>query len=292
VKDRNASDGILARSGHFYAGRKLAWLDTFLAYALTVTQDNPDRIFVDLFAGPGRSVVAHPPMEMSGGAIRTLRTCANGKSGAALTATHCVNLNRRHHDALVERIRRLPDDECLVPRDKIHLHHADANEIVRPLMKGLPPQSYTLVFADPESAQQLPWETIKAIRQAGPERVDLYMLFPYGMDITRNMPWGKLTQEQQAVHDGFFGTERWRDVVAQFTTNSRRRERRRAVMDFYLGRLRSLWKHAIIVEDVALRGDQNLYYMLFASRHDVAERIAAGVTTAKKKAIGQGDLFG
>ena len=46
-------------------------------------------------------------------------------------------------------------------------------------------------------------------------------------------------------------------------------------MELYLSQLRSVgWRHALTVKNALYTGRRLLYRMLFASNHDVAERLA------------------
>ena len=51
-----ALDAFRARANRAYAQEKLSFIERFVPPALTVDTTMPDRVYVDLFAGPGRNV--------------------------------------------------------------------------------------------------------------------------------------------------------------------------------------------------------------------------------------------
>lgn len=283
--DCMGTDGLPARKGGQYAALKLGWLDEYLRGALTATQGMIGRNYVDLFAGPGLSVVKGTSEETPGGAMVAVSSRGKGKLGRGFDSCHFVNLDPAHDAALRARVGRLPDAELTVPRERIHYWHRDANAAVSDVMQRLPVRDYNFVFADPENARQLPWSTVEALKLQGHQAVDLYVLFPWGMHIRRQMA------AQPRVFDDFFGTDAWRDILARHRMFGQRVERARAMRDLYLTQLRRHWVYAQEVLPVNLRGDQNLYWMLFASSHKAGSDICAGAAAAMRKRSHQGELF-
>lgn len=281
--DPIGSDGLPVRVGGSYAELKLGWLDEFCAHALSATQTMPDRAYLDLFAGPGRTIARDTSEEIDAGAIRAIRSVAVGRSGAAFTDAHLINLEPAHVSALDARVAAMSDRQ--VASERIFSYEGDANAIISDVMGGIRKRGYVLAFVDPESASQLPWTTIQALRSQGHSSVDVYMLYPWGMDIRRN------TGLRPEVIDRFYGTEEWRKIDERYPTERQRNDRSREYRDLYLRRLRTTWRYAFEVRNVTLRGQQNLYYMLYATDNAAGRDIAEGVTRAMEKRLEQPSLF-
>lgn len=66
--------------------------------------------------------------------------------------------------------------------------------------------------------------------------------------------------------DGFFGTDRWRELIAQDT--GRARTIYRALLDLYEGQLRALgYLHVNDFSRIAQSRGATLYHIVFASKH-------------------------
>ena len=102
------------------------------------------------------------------------------------------------------------------------------------------------------------------------------MLFPLEMAIARLVGYSRdHTEKHASVLTEFFGTEDWRQLAESRITDTQSSSLRRGLVELYLGQLRSTgWKHALPVKDVRYTGRRLLYRLLFASNHDVAERLA------------------
>lgn len=273
-----ARDGLPARQNGEYARRKLQWLDRYLPAALTATVTKHRRVYVDLFAGPG--VNKDGETEFKSGALRALRALGKGELEPAFTDAVLVNIEPADHEALVRRIDRLcAGGGCRVPRDHIVIELGDANELIPAITQRFDPLDYLLVFADIEGPTDLPWTSVEALKRAGHQSVDLYVLFPLEMAISRMIAYDRDRQFQfEHQLTAFFGTDAWKDIAAATrVTDSRAPEFRRRITDLYCRQLETLWEEAGSVLEVKLRGDQGLYRMLFAASHEAASKISQAV---------------
>ena len=209
----------------------------------------------------------------------------------AFTDAALVNLNRRDHEALEARLDRLSDLGLLrVPRHLIVHERADANECLPRLIRRYSRWDYLFVFADIEAPRQWPWSSVAALRAAGHTSVDLYMLFPLEMGINRLLNYDRAERERFAPRlDAFFGAEDWRAIVERRTTAAQSRECRRELLEFYISRLRTLWRFAGNMVDVRLRRGQGLYKMLFATNHEAGAKISSW---AKQRTTSNAEQFG
>ena len=286
------SDGLPVRQNGQYARQKLKFLDRYLPWALTATIRKKKRVYVDLFAGPGRN--SDGVHEFEGGAIRAL-TAGGRNERARFTDAVLVNLNPVEHDALTERVAKLCDaGHCLIPRARIRLVLGDSNLLIGDLLRAFHDLDYLMVFADIEAPKQLPFVTLQTLK-ARHQSVDLYMLFPLDMAIKRLVSYNQRRRHEWApTLDSFFGTEEWKTLGEELRANpDRRAELSRALTSLYCRQLRTLWDDADSVLDVHLRRKRRLYKMLFAASNDVAQRIRSHVqkSMSDDADTGQGRLL-
>lgn len=270
-----ASDGLVARIGRAYVSRKLDWLEEFLIHALKVTKSMPDRAYVDLFAGPGLTVTKDTKEEIQSGALRALRVQSPGKYPVRFTQASLVNVLPEHQGALRQRAARMINR--VVPEASTAWPCADSNSEIESIMAGVKRQGYTFVFADPENARQLPFRTLERLTACGHAHLDLYMLYPWGMDLRR-----RLGRDHTAAMTAFYGSDAWQAVRATHPTGARN-QRSMAMRDLYLQRLRTLWEFAMPVEEVNFVGDHNLYWMIYATNNKLGETLAAAVTKKMRR---------
>lgn len=295
-----ASDGLRARVNGTWATQKLEFLDQFGPVALQATRKKLVRVYLDLFAGPGRNVSSDRPgaQEFDGSPIRVLRMCAADGLRTAFTRAVFVNANRLDHEALEARVDRVfAAGESRVDRRKVFVLHGDANALLPELMRSIHPKSYVFAFADIEAPNQWPWGSVEALKAGGHSSVDLYMLFPLLMALNRLVSYEQKHLERYAgILTRFFGTEEWRALCDARRTDAESAQLRRSLEALYLRSLRSRWTGAGTVMDVRMRGDRYLYKMLFASSNEAGQRIATWARERARDAdpglTGQGDFFG
>lgn len=277
-----ASDKLIARKSREYATQKLEWLDFYLHAALSATTKKLDRVYVDLFAGPGRNVSATG--EFEGSPIRALRARGPGVRAPSFTEAVFVNAALAQHDALSRRVAEVcKRGEGAVPQEKVRLIRGDANSAVPEIMASLPSQAYVFVFADIERPGHFPWNSVQALKARGHNSVDFYVLFPLEMGIRRLLPYspGRVLGGEAKL-TAFFGTDEWKPILAARKTGSQSTDFHRRMTDLYCRQLRTLWDGARPVLQVSLAGHHGLYRMLFASSHDAAERISAAIARKMK----------
>jgi len=267
-------------------------LDYFCPSALQATARKRERYFVDLFAGPGinveRDLARH---EFEGSPLRVLQYCAPQNDRIAFTHAVFVNNVTSVRDALERRISRAYESRHpKIPRNNIRNIFGDSNKIMADILAAVPHLAYAFVFADIEAPNQLPWQTVAALRAQGHRSIDLYVLFPLDMALQRLMSYTDGARPRYATQlNRFFGTDEWRKVASARVSNAQAGDLRRGLVELYLAQLRRHWSTAGEVMDVHLRGRQRLYKMLFATDHPAGVRIADWITT--KTLRDQRDLF-
>lgn len=268
-----ARDGLLARKAGAWAKEKLQFLDDFVPGALSATGRKHDRVFIDLFAGPGVNVIESTGEEFPGSPLRIARLTAPRRPDLHFTRAIFCNNDLAIHRALQARVDRLrASGESVVP--VMDCLHVDSNSALPAVMASIDPYAYILAFADIEGVAQLPWVTLTALR-ARHQSVDLYVLVPVDMSFNRLLGTDPAQRRKHTpVLDAYFGDERWRAIGEKWMTDAQGKQVRTELLDLYRARLGTLWAHAEVVVVGRFGGDRNLYRMIFASNHGAGTRIA------------------
>jgi three-Cys-motif partner protein len=285
-----ASDGLRARRSGPWAKDKLSFLDGYLPAALQATTTKRTRWYLDLFAGPGRNIIAKTQEEFAGSTPRALSA---GNDLVHFTHAVAINKNAADHAALAERVSRLrASGQCFVPEPTTALIRGDSNREISRVMQAIHSRGYVFAFLDITKPTHLPWTTVSELKRQGHESVDLYILFPLGMAINRLLSWNSATVEQSAAAlTSFYGTDDWRRLLELRITDAQSPELQRAVLDLYIDRLSKLgWAHVFVSRDVRRQGSIAMYKMIFATNHDVGARIGDWVRRAERS-DGQQTLF-
>jgi three-Cys-motif partner protein len=264
-----ASDGILARKQGRYAEQKLGFIDRYLPAALSATRRKADRVFLDMFAGPGLNC-DDEGYEFDGSPLRAMRATTAQGERQTLTRYIGCNIVPEEHEALQARVTRLrASGQCAV--EDVSLFLGDANLLLPRILSSVPEHAWICAFLDIEGPSQLPWSSLSELRRRHGS-VDLYLLFPL------EMGWNRLAAEWREHPDLFtraFGCEEWRPAMEGWETSGLGYRARRMLLELYLRRLRALWRHVEMVKAVRLTGDRLLYRMIFATNHPAGVSISA-----------------
>ena len=80
-----ASDGLIARNSGSWGKQKLSFIDDFGPAALEATERKIHRVYLDLFAGPGRNKDGEAGEEFVGSPVRALPMTAPEKPAIHFT---------------------------------------------------------------------------------------------------------------------------------------------------------------------------------------------------------------
>lgn len=269
-----ARDGLRARQNGAYAREKLRFLDEFGPPALEIAGSKLDRVYLDLFAGPGLSI-DEAGQEFDGSPLRALALTSKG-AGHVFTRAYLVNLNAEDHNALERRVAlRYDVGAARIPRPWVHPINKDANRALPAILDAVHPRAYVFAFADIEGISELPFTTLQHLSHRHTS-VDLYVLFPLSMTVNRLIAVsnGAHTARYAPTLTAYFGTTGWEALANARITDEQSPQLRAGLEDLYLRQLRTLWRYAGRVCDVRRRGDQSLYRMLFATNDANAQRVA------------------
>jgi three-Cys-motif partner protein len=284
------SDGLRGRSSGEWARTKLQFINDYVPPALAITHKIRRRWFLDLFAGPGRNRDRHrSPGEFDGSPLRALELVGTDRAQTPFTDAIFINKEPCDHEALEVRVNRMIEaGHSRIPRDRIKLVNANANEVLPTLMGAIGTFDYVVAFADITAPSQLPLATVRELRRRGHRSVDFYALFPLAMALIRQLSFSDDMMERYAPSiTAFFETNEWREIRQRRRTSGETPQLKAELIDLYLRKLRTIWQFAGEQERIGRSERQRLYRMFFATDHPLAQRLADW-----QKGAGQQELFG
>jgi three-Cys-motif partner protein len=216
---RLASDGLPARQTGPWVHEKKFYLERYLSiFSRGVGPKwNGKLSYIDLFAGPGRSVIRDTGEEVD---------------GSPFVALNC-DFARYVFVDLPDVVDTLRIRVANHPKwASISLIEGDCNEVVDAINDASPPDHLTLAFVDPPGLQ-IHFRTIE--RLVRNRKVDLLMTIQFGMGIRLNLPQ-YLQSERDSLTD-FLGDMSWRDDFKAGGSHSQIGQR---ILDRYIGQLREL----------------------------------------------------
>jgi three-Cys-motif partner protein len=239
-----ASDGLPARpTGQWVHAKKYyfsRYLDIMTRGVGPKWEGNLS--YVDLFAGPGRSVVRGTGEEVEGSPVLSLQ----------YEFARYVFVDLR--EVLASLKSRLKDHPKL---PQISFVEGDCNAVIEDVKQQLPADHLTLAFIDP-TGLQIEFRTIRHLVQN--RKMDLLMTIQFGMGIRMNLPQYIKTEGRRLT--AFLGNAGWREDVSSGGLP-------RGVLSRYLRELKGIGYQTVREREIDIRNDQNLllYFIVLASRH-------------------------
>jgi three-Cys-motif partner protein len=244
-----AADGLPARLTGPWVHEKKFYLERYLSiFSKGVGPKwNGKLSYIDLFSGPGRSVIRNTSDEVEGSPVLALnhefaRYVFVDMPGVLAT--------------LRTRLQGHPKF------GKVSLIEGDCNEVIDAVRDESPPDHLTLAFIDP-TGLQVHFRTIQ--RLVEDRKVDLLMTIQFGMGIRMNLR--QYSQSEGDALTNFLGNADWREDVEMGASPS---QIGRRILERYIRQLRGLGYETVQNREVEVRSDQNnllLYFVLLASRH-------------------------
>lgn len=285
-------DGLPTRESGEWVKEKMFYVKRYID-TFEVAMRGKDwrrRIFIDLFAGPGKCNIRESAEIILGSPLLALQT------SHPFTDYYFVDMDQQNLDTLARR-----SQSSTVPAEHVHLLVGDANQRVdeiaadiakfdKQFIKGLLP-CLNLAFLDPEGLE-LEWETVETLGRMN--RMDVIIHYSQN-GLTRNLDRCYASQDETVV-DRFFGDRNWRQVYKNVSEKKEKIGIHRALIDYYKSKLNKLGYVVIndseeIAREPLIRNTKRnapLYRLIFASKHPLGNKIWNEVT--KKDVYGQGRL--
>lgn len=252
-----AADGLLLRDAGYWSKDKLTYLARYMDIFTTSMRQKWSTVYVDLFAGPGKSKVRDTGEVIKGSPLLAL--------DLAYTFNRYifVEADGESLKALEKRIAAYQG------KMEIYLKGVDCNTATREITSLIPSKSLTLVFIDPVGCD-IHFSTIRALAETG--RADLFMTFPMGMDLRRNVnTHAQRPGQDWTKYDHFFGSIDWRQTYLSALSSGGWNFAVGKTLEFYKSQLKKLgYRQVGASGEILIRGTPTevpLYYLLFASKH-------------------------
>lgn len=225
------------------------------------------RVYIDLFAGAGRSRIEGSGVIVPASPILTLELPSKFDK-----YIFCERDEKRLY-ALKTRVERIDPDA-----DVTYIA-GDVNEKIQEVLSALPSDKVlTFCFVDPYRIADLRFDTLRLLSsQAHTSRnIDFLVLLPSFMDVNRNAPTYLAPKGTKAL-DGFLGSSGWR---GDWKEAEARGEKLGSffVEQFGVEMKKMGYLYPDIKEAKLVRGSQNvpLYHLAFFSRHPLGAKFWRG----------------
>ena len=265
------NDGLPTREVGAWSREKLHYIEGYINIFTGGMKDKwPRRVYIDLFAGPGRSVVEGTSEELAGSPLLAL---------AARDAFTQLYFNDSQSPAVAALAKRAN----AVRQTGVLIRNLDCDEAARDAGAALrldARNTIGLAVVDPTGFQI----SLDALRDMTSKRkVDLIITF---MTSYLRRFLGRPSLERQL--DAFFGSTDWRELLAM-------REAGRVVtyerlLAFYKHRLATIgYLHVNDTVSIHNSRDVPIYHLVFASKHERGDEFYRKIS--RRKFTGQARLF-
>jgi len=248
----SAVDGLPIRKSGIWIEKKHKPLVYYSDIFNQAMKDKPwdERVYFELFAGPGRCFVRETRQEEPGSPLRVLKT--------NFTKFIFVEMNENAAQALVARVREDPNPS------KAEIWCGDCAEAIEKIT--IPPRSLAFTFIDPTRIGHAPFKLIATL--AAKARSDVLINIPTGTDIKRNLHNYLIRSGANAPLSRHLGSEEWKQLPTNSPSNFVR-----GYLELYEAQLRKLGYNFVgNLQQVATPGNVPLYYLFYASKHPLGEK--------------------
>jgi three-Cys-motif partner protein len=256
-----ASDGLTARCVGRWSEEKVYYISHYAEIFSTGMKNVfPERVYVDLFAGPGRCVRSDDGQETDGTPIKALQ-CKD-----PFTAYHFVEEATEPFNALQSRAK--VSDRF----QSISWYNKDANLAVKDIVTKIPRNTLTLAVIDP-TGLHFTFDSLRTLTKG--RKVDFIYLFPDGMDVRRNLETRYLAKPYNDLDD-MLGTTSWRDAIKEErkkyppTDDPICPDADKIVLKIFKEQIATLgYPHVTTGDDIQFKNSRqaHLYKLVFASRN-------------------------
>jgi three-Cys-motif partner protein len=224
--------------------------------------------YIDLYSGFGRSQVEDTTQIIDGSPLVAFKTARDEQ--ARFSEIHLADVEEAKCETARQRIKALGDSaQCYV---------GEADVTVTRVVEAINPYGLHFAFLDPYSLQALPFSVIEALARI--RRMDI-LVHVSAQDLQRNL--------DRYLADGDTRLERfmpgWRNAVS---TDQSQNAIRGQLFDYWLAKIQKLGlSPAKGMPLIAGENNQRLYWLVFISRSDFANRLWDAISSPG----GQGRLI-
>ena len=218
------------------------------------------------------------------------------EDGSALIAASLSEENNIHFKIVLmekndEFYRKL--SEKLRAFSNVTVLVGDSNRDIQLLLDEVPKYYHSLGFLDPTGPNDLKWDTVNSIihhehiyKEGNIRRPELLINFPLKRIKQNAGCLPKILEDERAKafciqNDKFFGTVEWRDVWLKYSSNSIKS--RDELRNLYVQNFKGYYQYFYYVLVEEIESNAPLYYLLFFSNNQLADKIFKDLTERIKK---------
>lgn len=277
-------DGLRVRPSGDWAQDKLFYVKHYIDTFEKSMREKPwrARIYIDLFAGPGKCQDRNTGEYFIGSPLLALTT------EHPFTKYFFVDTDSENLEALEARSKA-----TTVPTDRIRFLPGDANEMLheitseisnldKPYIPGVW-NVLSLAFLDPNGVEELKWSIVSALAQM--KKMDL--IIHYSQQGVERLVKRSVNSQKETALDRFFGCTGWKDIYNKYKDSAGGYHR--PLINYYKSNLQQLGYVEVkddeeIWTEPLMRNQKNvpLYRLLFASKDKLALKFWKDITKIKR----------
>lgn len=257
---------------------KLTFLRKYLEAYVIATKSIPhtvDVCYMDIFSGPGRDR-NRDNGEIVDGSPLIAMSLFPGFRRFIFIDLEAGNVHQLDKDAMSKGISNVT-----------HIIEGDCNSVVDTALAHAPKDGATFCFIDPPGID-IKWDTIRTIaryKPVGRNKIELFILFAYNMDLVRFLTWERSPNEiwgpdsETRIDEAMPDSYPWRQIREDRNGGSISREetRRRFAYAYWMGLKQLGYNYVLNPRLLRSTKGRPLYYLFFASDHPVGDKIMADV---------------
>ncbi len=230
------------------------------------------KYYIDGFSGAGRHVAKRTKQEVEGSPARAL------KISPPFDGFHFIDMNHHKTDYL---------QKLCEGRSDVEIQTGDSSEhLIKRVLPTIQYKNYNraLCLLDPYGLH-MDWEVMRLAGRS--QAVDMFLNFPV-MDMNRNAIWrqpDKVPQDGIERMNRFWGDDSWR--TAAYAEGPQidlfgpvmKKQPNDAIVAAFIKRLREVAGFRFVANPLPMRNRTNavVYYLFFACKHPVAEKIITSI---------------
>jgi three-Cys-motif partner protein len=265
------SDGLPVRVVQPWAKDKLDYLSKYIDIFTTSMKDKwTRRVYVDLFSGPGRSLVDGTDEEIDGSPL----IAAAAKN--PFTGLYFNDIDPQATDALTQRFG-------LTPAAPTTIRTLDCNDAAADAASTLFAARGTLglAFIDP-TAFQVGFDAVRTLTTGRPIDVIVTVMTSYMKRFLDHPSFSNPLDE-------YFGSSDWQSLIQ--AKNAGEQVTSRALLNHYEERLRTLgYRYFNDEARIVNSKEATIYHLVFASKDPLAEKFFKAVTRRNRSGQARLDL--
>ena len=221
--------------------------------------------YIDLFCGPGRVQEKESLKFYDGGALVACRSARENSS--PFNEVHIGDVDNKLLSACESRLVGLGDS--------VHSYNGPASETVSEVISKLHPYGLYLAYLDPYNLSNLPFSVIEKLSSI--EKMDMIIHVSY-QDLVRNLD--KNLDGSSDSLDNF--APGWRSSIEGLSNPNT--EMRAAIIKHWMNLIRGCGMMPFEqFEQVRGSKNQKIYWLLFVSRHQLADKLWGEIRNVQKQ---------